>query len=84
MLESFYRRCLVVSRENTVLLCQTRDAVVALAHSSDLSANGVCLRGVQHAASGLIDINEVDLDRCVVLGVDDSVAGRAGRLIVGG
>lgn len=70
--------CLVVLGQNSVFLSETSDAVVGFTHSSDLAADGISLDGVQHTAGGLIDINEVDLDRGVVLGVDDSVAGRAG------
>lgn len=68
---------LVGLRQNSVLLGETSDAVVRFAHSSDLSADSVGLDGVGHASGGLIDINQVDLDGGMVLGVDDSVTGRA-------
>lgn len=72
--------CLIVLWQNSVFLGEAGDAVVGFSHTSDFSADGVGLDGVQHTAGGFVNINQVDLDGGVILGVDDSVAGRAGKL----
>jgi hypothetical protein len=68
---------LIVSWQDAILLGQASDAIVWFAHSSDFSADSVGLNGIQHSAGGLIDINQVELNWSVVLGVNDSVASRA-------
>lgn len=46
-------------------------------HSSDISTNGISLNRLRHPSSGLINLNQVNLDGGVILGADDAVAGRA-------
>jgi len=62
-----------------VLLGQTHDAVVGLAHATDLTADGVGL-GTVGLATGLgVHIHDAQLHGGVVLGVDDPVGCRAAR-----
>lgn len=68
---------LIVLGQNAILLGQTGNAVIGLAHSSDLAADGVHLGGLQHASALGVNIDDVQLHGGVVLGVDDPVAGGA-------
>lgn len=65
--------------QNAVLLGQTGNAVVGLAHSSDLAADSVDLGRLQHTAGLGVHVDDVQLHRGMILGVDDAVAGGAGR-----
>ena len=53
------------------------DAIVGLAHPPDGAANGVRLVSAGHAAGGLINIGDIQLNGGVILGGNDAVAGRA-------
>lgn len=57
-----FERCLIVLRQNSVLLGEAGDAVIGFSHSSDFSADSVGFHRVQHASGGLVDFNQVDLD----------------------
>jgi hypothetical protein len=70
-------RALVVLRQNSVLLGETSNAIVGFTHSSDFSADGIGFHGVQHASGVAVNLNQVDLNRGMILSVDDSVTGRA-------
>lgn len=62
---------------DAVLLGQTHDAVVGLAHATDLAADGVGL-GTVGLATGLgVHIHDAQLHGGVILGVDDPVGRRA-------
>lgn len=65
--------------KKSVLLGQSTNAVVRLAHHPDGSANGVHLGCAGHAASVGVNVDEVKLHGSMILGVDDAVAGGAGR-----
>lgn len=65
--------------QQTVLLGQATDAVVRLAHHADGTADGVHLGGAGHGAGVRVHIDQVQLHGGVILGMDDAVAGRAGR-----
>ena len=62
--------------EETITLGQSVEGVVALTHGADESAKGVdlVLSGV---AAVLVNLADGDLDRGVVLGLDDAVGGAA-------
>ena len=68
---------LIVLSQESILLGQTNDAIVRFSHTADLTADGVHLGGFQHTAGLGVHIDDVDLDGGMILGVDDSVAGRA-------
>lgn len=61
--------------EETILLCEPVEAVVALAHGADEAAKGVdlVLAGV---AAVLVDLANAELDGGVVLGLNDATGGR--------
>ena len=62
--------------DETVALRQAVEGVVALAHGADEAAEGVglVLAGVPAV---FVDLANGELDRGVVLGLDDAVGGRA-------
>lgn len=62
---------------NSILLSVSVDAIVGLAHPADGAANGVRLVRAGHAAGGLINIGDVQLNGGVILGRNDAVARRA-------
>lgn len=62
--------------QETITLGQSVEGVVALAHGADESAKGVNLV-VTGVASVLVNLADGDLDRGVVLGLDDAVGGAA-------
>lgn len=64
---------------DAVLLGESGDAIVGLSHPPDSSADGVDLGGVAHAPGDGIHLGDVDLNGGMVLGVDQAVAGGAGR-----
>ena len=43
-------------------------------HLSDRTTDGIGLVCVGHHTANWIDVDQIDLDRSVILGVDDSVA----------
>jgi hypothetical protein len=62
--------------EVTVTLSEAVDAVVRLAHGADEAAESVGL-GLASESAVLVDLGDADLDRAVVLGLDDAVGGAA-------
>lgn len=56
-------------------MCEPVEAVVALAHGAHEAAQGVHLV-LARVAPVLIDLADADLDRSVVLGLDDASGGR--------
>lgn len=67
--------------EETVLLCEPVEAVVALTHGANEAAEGVdlVLAGV---AAVLVNLADAELDRGVVLGLDDASGGRLGGISI--
>jgi len=63
--------------QDSVLLGQPVNAVVALPHPADGSTDGVGLEGASHTTGRLVNLGQVDLDGSVVLGRQDPVAGGA-------
>lgn len=63
--------------EETVLLGKTVDAVVSLTTATDVTAEGVGEVLADNGAALLVDLGDRDLDRRVVLGLDEAVSGRA-------
>lgn len=63
--------------QQTVLLSQSVQGVVSLTSTSDVTAQSVGGGGTSNGSALLIDVGDVDLDRSVVLGLDNSVGGRA-------
>merc|ERR1719266_285446 len=63
--------------DDTVLLGEPVDAVIALSHPPDGATDGVRLGGSGHAAGGLVNLGQVDLDGSMVLSTEDPVAGAA-------
>lgn len=61
--------------EEAILLCEPVEAIVALAHGADEAAQGVNLV-VASVAAVLVNLANADLDRSVVLGLDDASGGR--------
>ena len=70
-----YKNRLELLVNDPVLLGQSVDAVIGLSHPPDGAADGVGLEVGGHAASGLVNLGEVELDACVVLGGKNTVAG---------
>ena len=68
---------LEVLGDNSVFLGQSVDAIIGFTHTTNLTANSVGLESAGHSAGGLVNVNDVHLDRCVILGSDDAVACRA-------
>jgi len=62
--------------QQTISLCQSVQGIVALAHRSYETAKGVDL-ALACESTILINLADGDLDRGVVLGLDDAVGGRA-------
>jgi hypothetical protein len=62
--------------QQTIPLCQSVQGIVALAHGSHEAAQGVDLALACESAI-LINLANRDLDRCVVLGLDNAVGGAA-------
>merc|ERR1711915_517357 len=62
-----------VGRKNAVLLGESDEAVVAFAHSADLAADGVSLVIPRHPTGLLVNLGDVDLNRGMITGSDDSV-----------
>jgi hypothetical protein len=67
--------------EETILLCEPVEAVVALAHGADEAAEGVDLV-VARVAAVLVNLADADLDGSVVLGLDDASGGRLGGISI--
>jgi hypothetical protein len=67
--------------EVAIFLCEPVQAVVALAHGADEAAEGVDL-GIASVAAVLVNLGDGDLDRCVVLGLDDASGGRLGEISI--
>jgi hypothetical protein len=65
--------------QKTVSLGQNVQRIVGLAHTSDLTADGIGSVGASHDASSWVDINKVQLNRSVIASADDSVASRASK-----
>lgn len=63
--------------QQAVVLGQSVQRVVSLTSASDVTAQSVGGVGTSNGSSFLIDVGNVDLDRSMVLGLDDSVSGRA-------
>lgn len=62
--------------QQTITLRQSVQGIVALAHGPYESAQGVDLV-LARVSAVLINLADGDLDRCVVLGLDDAVGGAA-------
>lgn len=58
--------------QQSIALCQSVQGVVTLAHSSDETAESIDLV-LAGSASVLVNLGDGDLDRSVVLGLDDTV-----------
>lgn len=63
--------------QQTVLLSQSVQRVISFTSGSDVTAQGVGGVGTGNGSSLLVDVGNVDLNRGVVLGLDDSVRSRA-------
>lgn len=63
--------------EEAITLRQSVEGVVALAHRSDEAAEGVDLVLALNSTAVLVNLGDGDLDRAVVLGLDDAVGGTA-------
>lgn len=63
--------------EETVTLSKAVHGIVGLAHGADEAAEGVDVVLAGDGAAVLVDLGDVDLDRAVVLGLDDAVGGAA-------
>lgn len=64
--------------QNAVLLGEPDNAVIRLSHAADGTAHDVHLGGVSGAARGGVYVRDHQLHGGMVLGVDETVAGRAG------
>jgi hypothetical protein len=62
--------------QQTISLRQSVQGIVALAHCSYKAAKGVDL-ALACVSAVLVNLADGDLDRCVVLGLDDAVGGAA-------
>jgi hypothetical protein len=67
--------------EVAILLCEPVQAVIALAHGADEAAEGVDLV-VASVTAVLVNLGDGDLNRCVVLGLDDASSGRLGGISI--
>jgi hypothetical protein len=67
--------------EEAVLLCEPVQAVVALAHGADETADGVGL-GLAGVAAVLVNLGDADLDGTMILGPDDATGGRLGGISI--
>lgn len=63
--------------DETVTLGQSVQGVVGLAHGADEAAEGVDVVLAGDSAAVLVDLGNGDLDRAVVLGLDDAVGSAA-------
>lgn len=61
----------------TVALGQAVESVVSLAHGANEAAEGVDVVLAVDLAAGLVNLGNGNLDGAVVLGLDDTVGGRA-------
>ena len=66
--------------DDVVLLGEPREAVVRLAHAPDVAADGVRLAFARVPAGGRVHQGDVHLDRGVILGRDQPIAGRAASI----
>ena len=73
----FIHCTLEILGNDSVFLGQSVDAIIGFAHTTDLPANSIGLVGAGHSAGGLINVSDVDLNGCVILGSNNAVAGRA-------
>lgn len=63
--------------EETIALGQAVQGIVALTHGTDEAAQSVDVVLAGDGTASLVDLGNVDLDRAVVLGLDDAVGGAA-------
>lgn len=63
--------------DEAVALGQSVEGVVALAHGSDETAEGVDVVLALDGTAVLVNLGDGDLDRAVILGLDDAVGGAA-------
>lgn len=63
--------------DKAVALGQSVEGVVALAHGSDETAEGVDVVLALDGTAVLVNLGDGDLDRAVILGLDDAVGGAA-------
>lgn len=61
----------------TITLGQAVQGIVGLAHGTDEAAEGVDVVLAGDSTAGLVNLGDRDLDGGVVLGLDDTVGGRA-------
>lgn len=60
-----------------ITLSETVEGIVALTHGTDETAEGVDVVLALNSATVLVNLGDGDLDRSVVLGLDDAVGGAA-------
>lgn len=63
--------------QETIALCQAVDGIVALAHGTDETAEGIDVVLAGDCATVLVDLGNGNLNGAVVLGLDDAVGGTA-------
>lgn len=63
--------------EDSVLLSESVQRVVSLGSRSDVTGQSVGDVVTGDGSASLVDLGDVDLDRRVVISLDDSVSGRA-------
>lgn len=71
------RSALNLLGDQTIFLGQTNNTIIRFTHTTDFTTDGIGLGTFGHTASFGININDVDLNGSVILGVDYSVGGRA-------
>ena len=73
----FIHCTLEILGNDSVFFGQSVDTIIGFAHTTDLPANSIGLVGASHSSRGLINIGDIDLNRGVIFGSDDTIAGRA-------
>ena len=63
--------------DDSVLFGQSVDTIIGFTHTTNLTANSVGLVGAGHSSRGLINVRNIDLNRGVIFGSDDTIASRA-------
>lgn len=63
--------------QQTILLCQPVDGIIALAHRTNKTAKRIYVVLAGNSTSVLVNLGDRNLDRPVVFGLDDAVGGAA-------